>query len=152
MLEVCPTIAGDKPSLQVHPLSIGGKADPARLVFTAPPGEGINVSLVDMGNRFRMIANPCRVVAPNAPLPNLPVARVLWQPKPNLKTAAAAWIIAGGAHHTGFSMALTKDHLADFAQIAGLEYLPIDEDTTIATLNRDIRINEVYFALAKGLK
>jgi len=152
MLEVCPTIAGAKPSLQVHPLSIGGKADPARLVFNAPPGEGINVSLVDMGNRFRMIANPCRVVAPEAPLPHLPVARVLWQPKPNLKTAAAAWIIAGGAHHTGFSMALTKNHLADFAQIAGLEYLPIDEDTTIATLNRDIRINEVYFALAKGLK
>jgi L-arabinose isomerase len=105
-----------------------------------------------MGNRFRMIANPCRVVAPEAPLPHLPVARVLWQPKPNLKTAAAAWILAGGAHHTGFSMALTKEHLADFAQIAGIEYLPIDEDTTISALNRDLRINEVYFALAKGLK
>lgn len=152
MLEVCPSIASGKPSLQVHPLGIGGKADPARLVFTAPKGDGINVSLMDMGNRFRMIANPCRVMAPDAALPKLPVARVVWEPKPDLKTAAAAWILAGGAHHTGFSMALTKDHMADFAEIAGIEFLLIDDDTTISSLKKDIRINEVYYALAKGLK
>ena len=152
MLEVCPTIASGKPSLQVHPLGIGGKADPARLVFNAPAGEGINVSMMDMGNRFRMIANPCRVVAPDAALPNLPVARVVWEPKPDLKTAAAAWILGGGAHHTGFSMALTKEHMADFAEIAGVEYLLIDDDTTIPGLKKDIRINEIYYALAKALK
>lgn len=152
MLEVCPTIAGDKPTLETHPLGIGGKADPARLVFCAPQGKGINVSLMDMGNRFRMIANPCQVVAPNAALPNLPVARVLWKPEPDLKTAAAAWILGGGAHHTGFSMALTKEHMADFAEIAGIEYLLIDEDTTIPGLKQDVRINEIYYALANGLK
>jgi len=152
MLEVCPTLADGKPALEGHPLGIGGKADPARLVFCAPEGEGINVSLMDMGNRFRMIANPCKVVVPNAALPNLPVARVLWKPEPDLKTAAAAWIIGGGAHHTGFSMALTKKHIADFAEIAGIEYLLIDEDTTIAGLKKDIRINEMYYALANGFK
>lgn len=153
MLEVCPTIAScEKPSMQVHPLSIGGKADPVRLVFNVSESEGINVSMMDMGNRFRMIANPCRIVNPDAALPNLPVARVVWEPKPNLKTAAAAWIIGGGAHHTGFSTALTKDHIADFAEIIGIEYLLIDDDTTIPSLQKDIRINEVYFALVNGLK
>jgi L-arabinose isomerase len=152
MLEVCPSIASGKPSLQVHPLGIGGKADPARLVFNVPEGQGINVSMMDMGNRFRMIANPCRVVAPDAALPKLPVARVVWQPKPDLKTAAAAWILGGGAHHTGFSMALTKEHMADFAEIAGVEFLLIDDDTTIPGFKKDIRINEVYYALARALK
>ena len=110
------------------------------------------MSLMDMGNRFRMIANPCRVVVPNAALPNLPVARVLWKPEPDLKTAAAAWILGGGAHHTGFSMALAKEHMADFAEIAGVEYLLIDDNTTIGGLKRDLRINEVYYALANGFK
>ncbi len=152
MLEVCPTLAADKPALEAHPLGIGGKADPARLVFCAPEGKGINVSLMDMGNRFRMIANPCKVVLPNTKLPNLPVARVLWKPEPDLKTAAAAWILGGGAHHTGFSMALTKEHIADFAEIAGIEHLLIDEGTTIPQLKQDIQINEIYYALANGLK
>lgn len=152
MLEVCPTVAGARPALEVHPLGIGGKADPARLVFCAPEGKGINVSLMDMGNRFRMIANPCKVMAPNTPLPNLPVARVLWKPEPDLKTAAAAWILGGGAHHTGFSMALTEEHLSDFAEIAGIEYLLIDKNTTIAGFKQDLRINETYYALANGFK
>jgi len=152
MLEVCPTLAADKPTLEAHPLGIGGKADPARLVFCAPEGNGINVSLMDMGNRFRMIANPCKVVLANAELPKLPVARVLWKPEPDLKTAAAAWILGGGAHHTGFSMALTKEHIADFAEIAGIEHLLIDEGTTIPQLKRDIRINEIYYALTNGLR
>lgn len=152
MLEVCPSIASDKPALEVHPLGIGGKADPARLVFNVPEGHGINVSVMDMGNRFRMLANPCRVVAPKAALPKLPVARVVWEPMPNLKTAAAAWILGGGAHHTGFSMALTAEHMVDFAEMAGIEVLLIDENTTIAEFKRDIRINEVYYMLANGLK
>ena len=152
MLEVCPTVAGARPALEVHPLGIGGKADPARLVFCAPEGKGINVSLMDMGNRFRMIANPCKVMAPNTPLPNLPVARVLWKPEPDLKTAAAAWILGGGAHHTGFSMALTEEHLSDFAEIAGIEYLLIDRNTTIAGFKQDLRINETYYALANCFK
>jgi L-arabinose isomerase len=107
---------------------------------------------MDMGNRFRMIANPCTVVLASSELPNLPVARVLWKPEPDLKTAAAGWILGGGAHHTGFSMALTKEHIADFAEIAGIEYLLIDVGTTIPQLKQDIRINEIYYALANGLK
>ncbi|MBN1126868.1 MAG: L-arabinose isomerase [Sedimentisphaerales bacterium] len=152
MLEVCPSIASGKPALEVHPLGIGGKADPARLVFNVPEGDGINVSVMDMGNRFRMLANPCRVVAPKAALPKLPVARVVWEPMPNLKTAAAAWILGGGAHHTGFSMALTVRHMVDFAEMAGIEILLIDEHTNIADFKRDIRINEVYYMLSNGLK
>ena len=127
MLEVCPSIADGKASLEAHPLGIGGKEDPARLVFNVPQGPGLNASLIDMGNRFRMLINPVDVVLPDADLPKLPVARVVWMPKPNLKIAAAAWILAGGAHHTGFSMALTAEHLEDFAEIAGIESVVIDE-------------------------
>jgi L-arabinose isomerase len=131
MLEVCPTIASGKPALEVHPLGIGGKQDPPRLVFNVPQGNGINVSVIDMGNRFRMLINPCKVVKPDADLPKLPVARVVWQPEPNLKIGAAAWILGGGAHHTGFSMALTAEHIVDFAEMADIEYLMIDENTNI---------------------
>ena len=152
MLEVCPSIAADKPSLEVHPLGIGGKADPARLVFYVAEGQGVNASLMDMGNRFRMLVNPCRVVAPDADLPRLPVARVVWQPQPDLKTAAAAWILGGGAHHTGFSMALTKAHLVDFSEMAGIESLVIDEATTLSEFKKEIRINEMYYLLENGLK
>src|SRR5216683_3568235 len=106
MLEVCPSIAAETPSLEVHPLGIGGKADPVRLVFTAPSGPAVVASLVDMGNRFRLIVNEIEVIQPEQPLPQLPVARAVWLPKPSLKVAAAAWIYAGGAHHTGFSQAL----------------------------------------------
>ncbi len=151
MLEVCPTIADGKPSLQVHPLSIGGKADPARLVFNTKTGPALNASLIDLGNRFRLIVNLVDVVPPDAPLPKLPVARALWVPRPNLKVAAAAWIYAGGAHHTGFSQSLTAEHLADFADMAGMEYLLIDEDTNLRQFKNELRWNEASYLLARGV-
>ncbi|NLH44137.1 MAG: L-arabinose isomerase [Planctomycetes bacterium] len=151
MLEVCPSIAEQTPSLEVHPLGIGGKADPCRLVFNVPSGPGLNASLIDMGNRFRMIVNEVDVVPPDAPLPKLPVARVVWVPKPSLKIGAAAWILAGGAHHTGFSMALTSQHIEDFTEMAGIEFLLIDADTTIRELKKETRANEVHYMMAKGL-
>ena len=151
MLEVCSSIADCKPSLEVHPLGIGGKADPVRVVFNVAPGTGLNASLIDMGNRFRMIVNTIDVVKPDADLPKLPVARVVWIPKPDLKVGATAWILAGGAHHTGFSMALTAEHMEDFSEMAGIEYLCIDENTTISEFKKDIRTNEMYYMLAKAL-
>lgn len=150
MLEVCASIADGKPSLEVHPLSIGGKADPARLVFNVKPGPAINASLIDLGNRFRMIVNDVEVVPPDAPLPKLPVARVVWAPKPNLKVAAAAWILAGGAHHTSFSQALTAEHIEDFTAMAGVEFLHIGEDTRLEEFKKELRWNEVYYHLARG--
>jgi L-arabinose isomerase len=151
MLEVCSSIADGKPSLEVHPLGIGGKADPVRVVFNVAPGAGLNASLIDMGNRFRMIVNTVDVVKPDADLPNLPVARAVWVPKPDLKVGAAAWILAGAAHHSGFSMALSAEHMEDFTEMAGIEYLCIDENTTISDFKKDIRINEMYYMLANGL-
>jgi L-arabinose isomerase len=151
MLEVCPSISVGKPDLEVHPLGIGGKADPARLVFDVASGPGVNASLMDMGNRFRLLVNPCRVVPADEPLPNLPVARVVWQPEPGLETAAGAWILAGGAHHTGFSMAVTAEHLEDFAEIAGIEFLLINHDTTISSFKKELRWNDLYYHLAKGI-
>ncbi len=138
MLEICPSIAAETPSLEVHPLGIGGKADPVRLVFTSPAGEAVVASIIDMGNRFRMIVNEIDAVVPAQALPKLPVARTLWVPRPNLKTAATAWIYAGGAHHTGFSQALRMEHLADFAEIAGIELVRIDADTKIPQLRREL--------------
>ena len=146
MLEICPSIATSKPSLEIHPLGIGGKADPARLVFTAPAGAAIVASLIDMGNRFRMIVNEVHVIQPEQELPKLPVARAVWLPKPNLKVAAAAWIYAGGAHHTGFSQALTMDHLEDFAEIAGVELIRIDADTRIHELRRQLRWEQLAYS------
>lgn len=151
MLEVCPSITDAKPRLEVHPLGIGGKADPARLVFDTPKGPAINASLVDMGNRFRLIVNSVDVVVPDQSMPKLPVARALWIPQPNLKTAATAWIYAGGAHHTSFSQSLTAEHMADFAQIAGIEYLRIDNSTNLHDFQNELRWNEMYYTLAKGL-
>jgi L-arabinose isomerase len=151
MLEVCESIASSKPSLQIHPLGIGGKADPVRLVFDAPPGEAINASLIDLGNRFRLIVNEVQVVAPPQPLPNLPVARAVWKCKPDFKTAAAAWIHSGGAHHTGFSYPITAEHLEDFATIAGVEMVLIDKSTTLPSLKQNLRNNEVYYHLSQGI-
>jgi L-arabinose isomerase len=151
MLEVCETIASTKPSLEIHPLSIGGKADPARLVFDARTGPAINATIIDLGNRFRMIANEVEVVTPDAPLPYLPVARAMWIPKPDLKVAAGAWIMAGGAHHTGFSQVITAEHLQDFADMAGIEYLLIADGTKLSEFKKEIRWNEVYYHLAKGI-
>lgn len=151
MLEVCPSITTEQPSLEAHPLGIGGKEDPARLVFTADAGPALNASLVDLGNRFRLLVNVVDAVAPEAPMPRLPVARVVWRPQPDLATAAAAWIYAGGAHHTAFSRALTVEHLEDFATLAGIECVVIDAETRLRTLLQDLRNNEVYYHLAQGL-
>jgi L-arabinose isomerase len=151
MLEVCESIAEGKPSLEIHPLSIGGKADPARLVFGVPAGPAVNATIVDMGNRFRMIVNEVRVVPPDEPLRKLPVARAVWVPKPDLRVAAAAWILAGGAHHTGFSQAVNAKHLEDFAEMAGLEFLLIGGGTTVSGFKKELRWNEIYYHLAKGL-
>ncbi|MBN1145745.1 MAG: L-arabinose isomerase [Anaerolineales bacterium] len=151
MLEVCASIAEGTPSLEMHPLGIGGKADPARLVFNVPQGPAVNASVIDLGNRFRMLVNPVEVVPPDAPLPKLPVARVVWTPQPNLKIAASAWILAGGAHHTGFSQALIPEHLEDFASMAGIEFVLIDKDTELSAFKKELKWNEVYYYLAKGL-
>jgi len=146
MLEICPSIAAGKPSLEVHALGIGGKADPVRLVFTAPSGPAINASLVDMGNRFRLIVNEVEVYQPEQELPKLPVARAVWVPKPDLKVGAAAWIYAGGAHHTGFSQALRTEHLADFAEIAGVELIVIDGDTKLREFRQMLRWEELAYS------
>jgi L-arabinose isomerase len=138
MLEICPSIAADKPSCEIHPLGIGGKEDPVRLVFTAPAGPAINVAMLDMGDRLRMLVNEVDAVAPDQSLPKLPVARALWAPRPNLKTAAAAWIYAGGPHHTVFSQSLTSEHLEDFADMVGLECHFIDADTNLRQFRRQL--------------
>jgi L-arabinose isomerase len=150
MLEVCPSITKEKPSAETHPLSIGGKTDPVRLVFTAASGRGINASVVDMGSRFRLIVNQVNVIQPQHPLPKLPVARAVWVPEPNLKIAATAWIHAGGAHHTALSCALTPDHLENFAEMAGMECLLIGAETTIAGFVKELRWNDMYHHLANG--
>ncbi|MGP8200711.1 MAG: L-arabinose isomerase [Limisphaerales bacterium] len=150
MLEICPSIARSRPSLQIHPLGIGGKADPVRLVFDTAPGRALNASMIDLGNRFRLLVNEVDVVAPDKPLPKLPVARAVWQCKPDLPTAAAAWIYAGGAHHTGFSQAVTTPMLEDFADMAGIELVIIDDTTRLRDFRKELRRNEVYYALARG--
>jgi L-arabinose isomerase len=139
MLEVCPTIAAGKPSLETHPLGIGGKDDPARLVFNSPAGPAINVSPVDMGNRFRMIVNEVTAVKPDHDLPKLPVARVLWVPQPNLKVGAAAWILAGGAHHTVYSQQVDTRHIEIFAEMADVELVVIDADTKLRDFKNRLR-------------
>jgi L-arabinose isomerase len=151
MLEICPSIAKRKPSLEVHPLGIGGKADPVRLVFDTPAGPAVNASMVHMGNRFRLLVNEVDVIEPEQPLPKLPVARALWVPKPNLEIGATAWIHAGGAHHTGFSQAVTTEMLEDFAALAGVELVVIDPDTQIRRFKQELNWNEAYYALRSGL-
>ncbi|MDP6525357.1 MAG: L-arabinose isomerase [Kiritimatiellia bacterium] len=142
MLEVCPSTAQGKPSLEVHPLGIGGKADPARLVFNVAPGPAINVTVIDMGDRFRMIVNEVDVIEPESDMPNLPVARALWVPQPDLKIAATAWIYGGGAHHTAFSAAATTRHILDFAEIADVECLVIDKETNLHAFKKELRWND----------
>jgi L-arabinose isomerase len=151
MLEVCSTIANAQPSLEIHPLSIGGKSDPVRLVFNVNKGPALNATLLDMGNRYRMVVNDVEVVDPDAPLPKLPVARVVWAPQPSLQVAAAAWIYAGGAHHTGFSQNVSAECLEDYAEMAGIEYLHIGKETQISEFKKELKWNEVYYSLAKGL-
>ena len=151
MLEICPSIAATKPSLQIHPLGIGGKADPVRLVFDAPAGPALNASLVDMGNRFRLIVNEVKAVK-TPKLPKLPVARAVWECKPDFKTACAAWIHAGGAHHTGYSYSVTTEHLEDFSEIAGIELALIDAKTELRQFRAELRQNDLYYTLAQGLR
>lgn len=152
MLEICPTIANQKPVCSIHPLGIGGKADPVRLVFNVASGTALNASIVDLGNRFRLLVNTIEATEPKEALPKLPVARVLWKPKPDLKTAATAWILAGGAHHTCYSQSLSTEYLADYAEMAGIEYVQIDKNTQIPNFKKELRWNELYFHLANGLK
>lgn len=150
MLEVSPLISAGKPQMNVFPLGIGGKADPARLIFTAKPGQGIAATIVDMGNRFRMIVNQVDLIEPK-PLPKLPVACALWIPQPSLEVGAAAWILAGGTHHTSFSSALTMEYLDDYAEIAGIEKVAIDNNTTIPEFKKELHLNEIYYLLNKAL-
>ena len=151
MLEICPSIATGPIRLDVQPLGIGGKDDPARLIFESPAGEAINVSIIDMGNRFRLVLNEVTAVDPPSDLPNLPVARVVWEAKPDLATAAASWIYAGGAHHTGYSQAVTREHITDYASMVGVELLNIGEGSTVEGIKNEIRWNEMYYHLARGL-
>lgn len=145
MLEICESIADGKPSCEIHPLGIGGKEDPVRLVFNCAPGTALNASMIDMGNRFRLLVNEVIAVAPMQSMPKLPVARVLWKPYPNMHTGCAAWILAGGAHHTCYSQNLSSDHLNDFAEMAGIEMIKIDKDTEIYQLKNELRWNEMYY-------
>jgi L-arabinose isomerase len=145
MLEICESIAAEKPTLEMHPLGIGGKADPARLVFNVPAGPAINVSIIDLGNRFRMVLNEVDVIEPPENLPRLPVARAVWKPRPDLKVGAAAWILAGGAHHTGFSTALTVEYMEDFAEMAGIELIIIDQSTVLRDFKNKIKWNEIFY-------
>ena len=150
MLEVCPLIAEHKPNLEVYPLGIGGKNDPARLVFTSKQGPGVAATIVDMGNRFRLIVNEVECVK-SKELPKLPVASALWIPQPDFATGAAAWILAGGTHHTSFSYDLTTEYLEDYADIAGIEMVVIDKNTTIPQFKKELRLNEIYYMLNKAL-
>ena len=147
MLEICPSISKGKPSCEIHPLGIGGKADPVRLVFNVSGGAALNASLIDMGNRFRLLVNEVEAVAPVHELPNLPVARVLWKPLPDMATGCAAWILAGGAHHTCYSQNLTSEYLENFADMAGIETVFIDKETKLRDLKNELRWNEVYYQL-----
>jgi L-arabinose isomerase len=151
MLEVCPSIAAGRPTCEIHPLSIGARSDPVRLVFTARTGPAINVALVDLGDRFRLLVNEVDVVQPDEPLPKLPVARALWRPRPDLSTSAEAWLLAGGPHHTVLSDQLDTETITDFAEIAGIELVVIDAETRMRDFTRELRWNQAYYRLAGGL-
>jgi L-arabinose isomerase len=150
MLEVCPTIAKDKPRIEIHPLGIGNREDPVRLVFDAAPGPATILGICDLGDRFRLVLNEVDVVAPDEPLPKLPVARAVWEPKPDLATAAESWITAGGPHHTVLSTAVDTDQLVDFANLLGVELLIIDGSTSRRDFAERIRWNQAYYRLAQG--
>ncbi|TLU99490.1 L-arabinose isomerase [Dyadobacter luticola] len=145
MLEICPSIAKNKPSCEIHPLGIGGKEDPVRLVFDAPAGPAINVSLIDLGNRFRILVNEVEAVEVTEQLPKLPVARALWKPAPDMQTGCAAWIYAGGAHHTAYSQNLKTHHIESFAEMAGVELVVIDKNTTLRQLKNELRWSEAAY-------
>jgi L-arabinose isomerase len=150
MLEVCPTIAAERPRLEIHPLSIGGREDPVRLVFDAAPGRGIVVGLADMGERLRLVLNEIDIVTPPQPLPKLPVARAVWAPAPSLETSAECWMTAGGPHHTVLSTAIGLDEMRDLAQILGVEIASITAETTTYDFHDRLRWNQAYYRLAQG--
>jgi L-arabinose isomerase len=150
MLEVCPSIAADTPSCEIHPLGIGGREDPVRLVFDAAPGSAVVVGMADMGERFRLVLNEVEVVPPMAPLPKLPVARAVWKPAPDLSTSAESWLTAGGPHHTALSMAVGTEEVADLAEMTGTELLVIDANTTTRQFTKELRWNQAYYRLARG--
>jgi len=147
MLEVCPSLTGSKPRIEIHPLGIGGKEDPVRMVFTADPAPGRVLCLVDLGHRFRIIVNEVEVVEPNEDLPNLPVARAVWEPQPSLSTSAESWMLAGGSHHTVLTTAVDAETLEDFARIAKTELVSIDEQTVAREFAKELRWNEAYYRL-----
>jgi len=142
MLEICPSVAEAQPRIEVHQLGIGGKEDPARLVFDGKAGKAFCTAIVDMGNRFRLVLNEVETVKAPKPFPKLPVARLLWKPLPNFATSAEAWILAGGGHHTTYSNSLTQDHIHDYAEITKTELLIIEEDTKISEFKDRIRWND----------
>ncbi|WP_207535061.1 L-arabinose isomerase [Desertivirga arenae] len=150
MLEICESIADGQAKCEIHPLGIGGKEDPVRLVFNVAAGPAINASMVDMGNRFRLIVNEVEAVAPENDLPKLPVARVLWKPYPDMKTGCAAWILAGGAHHTCYSQNLTSEHMEAFSDMAGVEYVKIGKNTDLYSLKNELRWSDVYYQINKA--
>ncbi|WP_045856962.1 L-arabinose isomerase [Teredinibacter purpureus] len=150
MLEICPSIAGQKPTVEVQRHTIGIKKDIARLLFTGKPGPAMNISLIDLGNRFRMVVNEVDTVEPPASLPHLPVAKALWQPRPNLEIAAAAWIYSGAAHHSVYTQGITLDHLNDFAEMLDVEMVVIDENTRLTEFKKELRHNAVYYHMNKG--
>jgi L-arabinose isomerase len=152
MLEICPTIAASTPSCEIHPLGIGNRSDPVRLVFDAMAGNGFVVGLLDLGDRFRLVANEIEIVPPDAPLPRLPVARAVWKPAPNFTTAVESWLMAGGPHHTALSTAVSMESLEDFAVISGVELVRIDSATTTESFRRELRWNQAYYRLAQGLQ
>ena len=152
MLEVCPSIAAKQPVLEVHPLGIGGKDDPVRLVFNAPAGPAVNATMIDLGTRFRMIVNEVDTVEPPSDLPKLPVARAVWEAKPDLKTAAATWILAGGTHHTVFSQALETEHFEDLAEMLDIEIVSVGEATDLREFKKELRWNDAYYHLARGIR
>jgi L-arabinose isomerase len=143
MLEVCPTIAANRPKIQVHPLSIGGKEDPARMVFDGDAGRALNASIVDLGNRFRLVVNEVEAVKSEKEMPNLPVAKVLWKPKPSLSESAEAWIHAGGAHHTVFTFKVTPEQLFDWSIMADVECVFINESTNVMTFQNELKWNDI---------
>jgi L-arabinose isomerase len=151
MLEVCPTLTARRPRLEIHPLAIGGREDPVRLVFTADPGPGVVVALSDVRDRFRLVANVVELVPPSAPLPKLPVGRAVWRPAPDFRTSATAWLMAGAAHHTVMSTAIGIEAIEDFARIAGTELVVIDETTTTRSIERELRWDAAYYRLARGI-
>lgn len=151
MLEVCPSISGQKPRIEIHPLGIGGKEDPVRMVFTAKPATGRVVCLTDLGGRFRMISNEIKIVEPTEDLPNLPVARAVWEPAPSLEVSAEAWMLAGGSHHTVLTNSVSEATIQDFARIAGVELVNIDASTTSVSIRKELQWSSAYYRLASKL-